>query len=333
MEIQVIEAEKYGLDKSQVSTVDLAFAEKVRERELLSESYGLIIAKDITEEVSVEARELRLKAVKVKSSIAAIHKTQKEFALSFGKYCDAWKNKETEPVQQMIDGLLEIEKFQEIKLQKEKDALQEKRVKELSLYAENAEQLQLADMPDDVWDAYLSTKKKAHEDKVAADKQAEADRIKKEKEDAIERARIVKENEELKRKAELAAKRERIEADKRAEVERQRLAEVEAERKRLESIAAKEKAQHEAELKIERDKAAKIQEELRLKQEADKKAIAEAEALKQAELSKGDAAKIKDLIADFEAIKTKYTFESAINKKKYADTIILIDKVINHIKK
>lgn len=107
---EIMKASEYGLEQKQVSDVDLAFAEKVKERELLSEIYGQIIKKDINKEVAQEARELKLKAVKVKSSIASIHKTQKEFALAFGKYCDAWKRKETEPVQQMIDGLMEIEK-------------------------------------------------------------------------------------------------------------------------------------------------------------------------------------------------------------------------------
>jgi len=53
----------------------------------------------------------------------------------------------------------------------------------------------------------------------------------------------------------------------------------------------------------------------------------------EAELNKGDAAKVKDLIADLESLKTKYSFKSAKNKKMYSDVNLLIDKVINHIHK
>ena len=51
------------------------------------------------------------------------------------------------------------------------------------------------------------------------------------------------------------------------------------------------------------------------------------------ELMKGDEDKVADMIKDFEAIKTKYTFRSQKNNKKYSEVKTLIDKVINHIKK
>ena len=54
---------------------------------------------------------------------------------------------------------------------------------------------------------------------------------------------------------------------------------------------------------------------------------------RQAELNKDDAVKIQDLINDLTVLKTKYTFKSKSNQKKYEDVGILIEKVINHIKK
>jgi len=57
------------------------------------------------------------------------------------------------------------------------------------------------------------------------------------------------------------------------------------------------------------------------------------EAAKQAELSKGDAAKFADFVADLEALKTKYSFKSAANQKKYADAGVLLSKIIDHVSK
>lgn len=200
---ELIKAAEFGLEEKQVSDVDKAFAEKVVERNLLTKIYEQIIEKDITPETAKEARELRLKAVKVKTGIASIHKTQKEFALAFGKYCDAWKNKETEPIQQMIDNLLEIEKFEERREAERLKKLQEERATILSEFVEDAFDRELNKMDEDVWLAYLETKKQAFEEKIAAEKKAEELRIKKEKEEAEERERIRKENENLKKVAEL----------------------------------------------------------------------------------------------------------------------------------
>lgn len=100
----------------------------------------------------------------------------------------------------------------------------------------------------------------------------------------------------------------------------------ESEKKRIK--AEKEEAE-----RIERERLQKKEAELKAKQDAERKEK-EAEAAKiQAELNKGDADKVKDLISDLENLKTKYSFKSDKNKKKYADTCLLIDKVIAHIKK
>ena len=76
-----------------------------------------------------------------------------------------------------------------------------------------------------------------------------------------------------------------------------------------------------------------MQRELEAKAEAERKAKEEEKARIEAELNKGDAAKVKDLIADLTFLKTKYSFKSAKNQKMYTDVYSLIDKVINHIEK
>jgi len=282
--MEIVKAEEFGLEPNNVSNVDEAFAPKVKEREALSEIYGQVIKKDITPEVALEARELRLNATKIKSGIAQIHKTQKEYALAFGKYCDAWKRKETEPVQQMIDGLMAIEKFEERREQKRIDDLQAKRVEELLPYLEDAASKNLHIMDEDVWQSYLSTKKKECEERLAAEKKARAAEIELELEREKERER-------------LAAENARLQAEARA---------AEQAKKKADAI-------------------------IKAKYEAERKAYEEAEQQRQAELSKGDADKLEDLMRDLSALKTKYSFESDQYKKMYVNVGKLLDKINGYI--
>lgn len=331
MKAELIKASEYGLDEKQVSDVNLAFSEKVKEREIISEIYNQIIKKEITKEVSKEARELRLKAVKLKSNIASVHKSQKEYALAFGKYCDAWKRKETEPVQQIIDGLTEIEKFEQIQEQKRLAELQNSRVKELSPFFEDAHLKDLSSMEDDVWEVYLATKKKEHQERIEEEKRIEAERIAREKAEAEERERIKKENERLRAEAEA---REKAEAERIAK-EREEIAKrEEKERIEREKYEAQLRAEREEKERIEREereKRLKLEAELRAKQEAELKAKQEEEARIQAELNKGDKDKVNDLIAELNGIKTKYSFKSVKNQKMYDEVCVLIDKIVNHI--
>lgn len=114
------------------------------------------------------------------------------------------------------------------------------------------------------------------------------------------------------------------------EAEKERQAKIKAEKEEQERIR-KENAKLKAEAE-ERERLAKIETDNRAKEEAERKAKEVEEARVQAELNKGDSAKVLDLISDLEALKTKYSFKSAKNKKMYADTCVLIDKVVNHIK-
>lgn len=331
-EVVLINPQDFGLNENQASSVDLAFSEKTKERELLTEIYNQIIKKDINSEVAKEARELRLKAVKVKTGIASIHKSQKEFALAFGKYCDAWKRKETEPIQQMIDQLTEIEKFEEIQKQKQLEELQRKRVEVLSPYVDDANERDLSGMDEEVWEAYLNTKKKDHEDRIEAEKKAEADRIAREKAELEERERIKKENERLKKEAEERERLAKIEAEKRAKEEAERLAKEEAERKIREEKERIQREEYEAKLREERKEKERIERELKAKEEAERLEKEKEEAKIQAELNKGDESKIVDLIADLNNLKHKYVFKSKKNQKMYSQVSELLEKIINHIK-
>ena len=75
----------------------------------------------------------------------------------------------------------------------------------------------------------------------------------------------------------------------------------------------------------------RLENELKLKQAEERRLREEKEAAEEAELSKGDAAKYKDFLADIEALKTKYSFKSKKYQKLYTSGIDLLSAVITNL--
>jgi len=338
-----IDPKEFGLEKKSVETIEQAFSPKIIERDGLAKIYEQVIKKELSEETSDEAGGLRKKLVKVRTGIADIHRTQKAFFLAAGRFVDAWKNKETEPVIQMEENLSKIEKHFQLIEQKRVDDLQEKRAVELSKYVDDAYDRHLFGMDDDVWSAYLNTKKKDYEDRIEAEAEIERQRLVIIEAEKAEQKRIKEENERLRLAVEKAERLAAIEAEKRAKAEKERFAKEESERKIRQEKERKEKAEFETKLKVEREAKLKVEREakakqdaleaeLKAKQESERKAEEQRLADIQADLNKGDAAKVQDLINDLTALKTKYTFKAVKNNKMYSQVGELLEKVINHIK-
>ncbi len=189
--------------------------------------------------------------------------------------------------------------------------------------------------------ARLKKEAEERERKILEEKLKEQKKLEKER---VERERIAAEK-EAKRLAELKAIETKAEKER---LERERLAEIE--RKKQADILEAQKKEAQEKARIEAEKQAKIKAELEAKAEAaeiERKKIAEelnkrAEAKrleserlaaeKEKELQKGDAEKFETLISDLNALKTKYTFDSELNKNKMKKTAGLLDKIINYIK-
>lgn len=186
-------------------------------------------------------------------------------------------------------------------------------------------------MSDEAFEIFVSGIETKYNEAKEAEKAAEVARIAKAKAEAEEQERIRKENERLKAEAEKAKKQAIAEAEKREKAEKIRQEKEAAERAEREEKERKEREAYEAKLKAERDAKAKMEAELKAKAEAEAEAKKQAEAAKQAELNKGDSAKVKDLISDLITLKNKYVFKSAKNQKMYIAVGQLIDKVINYI--
>lgn len=306
------------IEESKANQIRATFEPMAKMLTEFEESYNDIITeaeKEVTSEITLKAKRLRLDIGKVRIETEKLRKEQKEEYLRAGKAIDGVSNILKWAVSDKENKLKEIENHFEIQEQKRLERLQLDRAEKLSKYVEDAYDRNLSAMDDDVWQAYLQTKKKEHEDRIAAEKKAEQDRIAKEKAEAEERERIRKENERLKKEAE----------------ERE-----EKQRKEKEAYGAKLKEEREKRERAEREekeRREKLEAELKAKQEAEEKQRKEAEEKIQAELNKGDVEKVKDLINDLKQLKTKYVFKSAKNKKMYESVSILIDKVIGHINK
>ena len=264
-EILKVDPKEFGLKESEAKSIELAFMPKIVERDGLKKVYEQLLTREITSELCYEAKSVRLKLVKVRTGIADIHKTQKAFFLAAGRYVDAWKNKETEPVLQMEEKLAEIEEYYENIERERIIKLQTERAIEIAKYQNETAFIpgNLGELTEEVWKNYLLGVKTAYEQKKAAEKAAEKAEEKRIAAEKAEQERIRKENEQLK-----------VEVEKKQK-------EFEAERKKQEEILAKERAEAEAKQKAIEEKA-RIERE---KAEAERKKLAnQLQAKKDAEL-------------------------------------------------
>lgn len=309
------------------------------------ESYNQIVEEaniEITDEVTWKAKDLRLSIARIRTSTEKVRKREKEEYLRAGKAIDGVSNILKWAIVEKEEKLKDIENHFEKMEQERLVALQFKRHKLLSPYMDGEYVKDLSAMEEDVFSAYLEAKKRDFQARKEAERQAELNRLKVEKEAEEEHKRMIAENERLKKEAQEREAKAEAERKAREQKERKEREEREKEQAAAQAKAKAEYDAHQAELRKEREERERIQKELEAKAEAERKAI-EAEELRrrkdaqaaeesiQAELSKGDEDKVTDLKNDLNRLKSKYVFDSAKNKKMYADVSILINKVIGHI--
>lgn len=322
---------EYGLDEQKVQSIEQAFLPKIQEREVLVSVFTDIISSELTPELCRRAKETRLKLVKVRTGIADIHKTQKAFYLAAGRFVDAWKNKETEPVEQMEDRLFEIENYY-VNLEKERIAkLDAERKLECLEYTQEPV-ANLGTMDDFVYASYLKGLKDAFEAKVEAERKAKEEQAKLEeikrlheerKNMAIPYYQFWSEHEKMLNFG------EQSQSDFDAFMSRNKSSKekFDLEQKRIkEELAKANKAKEEAEAKAEAERKAK--------EEAERKAKAEEKARIEAErkaASAPDKEKLLSLIARFESVEipelaTEEASAIAANIK------VLVGKITGYIK-
>ena len=295
-----IKASDYGLEESKAKEIESLFTPMLSKMTELETEYNDILKEEINPETCKRAKDLRLCYVKVRTGTAEIHKKAKEFYLNGGRFVDGWKNAQLFASGEKEKTLKSIEDHFE---NQEKERLEKLRLLRLELLKpfKGIEPLALGYMQQDVFDNYLSGVKIAYEQKIAAEKKAEEDRLtaieaerirqekirlenirlqkeakKRELEINAEREKIRKENEEKERLAEIERKKQaKILADQKAKADKERaelMAKNEAERKEKERLAEEIERKNQAEAKAKKEAEAKIEAEKKAKVAAEKKA-------------------------------------------------------------
>lgn len=328
-ELSVITPEEFspviatsGIEKATVYAAMFApFMQTVKE---LSEKAATIkkVEPDATD--AKLAREVRLAMVKNRTATEKQKDAGKAALLAETNLIQGLHNVVVSTSKLVESELEAVEKYAENKEKERKQQLAKERTEKLLPYIQDVSAYDLQNMTDDVFCNLFESQKLMHEQKLAAELKAEADRIERERLEAEEREkqrieleRLRKENTE--KEAALLAERKAAEAK------------LEAERKeaqRLQQITLAEKQKAEAELKKKLDAERKAAEELQKKKEAELKTAKKAAAapdknkiesainnlgsISFGELKSEDAIQIAKSISDkFEAFKTWALTQSA----------------------
>lgn len=237
-----------GIEASKAEQIKAIFEPMTEMLSEFEDQYSEVISdatQEIDKDVTAKAKKVRVVISKVRIETEKLRKTQKEEYLRSGKAIDGIANIIKWAIIDKEEKLKEIENHFEILAEKARIALQKDREEQLRPYLDsNWPTPNLIDMEADVWEIYLAAKKKEYADRKLAEKKAEEDREQKAKEEAIQRDKILEENERLRKEAETR----RIE-------EQQNKAIQEAK----EIKAREERAALEEKLRIEREEKERIE--------------------------------------------------------------------------
>jgi len=316
-------AELGQIEESKAAQIKATFEPMVLMLESFEKAYDEVIAesdKGVSKEVTAKARRLRIAISKVRIETEKLRKKQKEEYLRAGKAIDGVSNVLKWAVVGKENALKEIENHFELEEKKRLDALQDRRVSLLDPYVEDAGERDLSSMEEDVWAAYLGAKMKEYNDRIAAEKKAEADRIAKEKAEAKERERIKLENEQLKKETDERERVERVAAEKRAKAEAARLAKERAEQAKRDEAQRLEREAYEKQVAEEKAERERLEAELRAKEEAERAKERAAREAEEAKLMLGDDEKVENLLHDIEVLKS-LEFTSGTYKRAYRKAV------------
>lgn len=279
------------------------------------------------------AKRIRLDLGKICSKADKQKKGDKQTLMLETRFIDALYNTVNGAARLTQDDAKKIEDYAAIQERKRLDKIQAKRVAQIEEYLPDADERDLARMEDDVWEAYFTAKKKEHEDLIAAELQAEKDRVAKAKAEAEEKEKLRLENEKLQKEIDAKDKLAKAEAariakeeEARRKIEASKLAEIKS---KQDAENEKQRKEYEARLKKEReDSANKLAEAEKKVKEDLAKELAKIEAEK---ASQSDNAKWADVVADFNDLAQKYSFSDPTNQKVYNNVGKLISKILGYI--
>ena len=288
------------IEAEEIKTAYLPFLIRLT---LIQDQAGKINFENPTELDEKISRELRLLTVKVRTDAEKLKDEQKRVDILRSKVKQDSFNLISSSCKLAEEVFFNVEKAREIAEKKRKAQLKTDREEKLSPYTEAAFLYPLGEMSDEQFNELYSGLRISHENKLAAERKAEEDRIAKEKADAEEREEQRLENIRLQKEAkekekQLEAEREKVRKDaeekekalqaerekvRKENEERERLAEIE--RKKQSAILAKQKEEADkrekellAKAEAEKIQRENIEAEIRRKKAAEEKAKREQEA-------------------------------------------------------
>lgn len=156
-----VKPQEYNLQPQEAENVLTAFAPKAIEFNALLQQYTPLLTMDI-EEALEPAKELKKKLIEFEKEVNKLHKTHKEFSLNYGRFVDS--NKNIYSVTEYKKKLDEIIKHEELQRKAKEKEVSDARHLELSQYMNDTSHIDLGTMQEEIYQAFLSTKKKEFED-------------------------------------------------------------------------------------------------------------------------------------------------------------------------
>ena len=175
-EVKVVDPSKYGLQEKEANKLTKDLSTIILERDLLAKQYAEIIQKELSNEVLEEARDIRMKLVKVRTQgINKWHKANKAYFKAGGDYVDAIKRKELVPVESMEITLREIEDYYENQEKERVLKIKEEREAAVAPYIEEGDLdgMNLGEMSEDIWDSVFQARVASFNKKAEALKREE----------------------------------------------------------------------------------------------------------------------------------------------------------------
>ena len=340
-EIVKINASDYGLEETKAQEIKAMFMPMLNKMDELEVQYNDILKREIDPETCQMASDLRKVYVKTRTGTDEIHKKLKAFYLNGGRFVDAFKNAQAFASGEKEETLKAIEDHFE---NQERERLEKLRIDRLELLKPytDIEPLALGRMEQFVFDNYLAGVKLAHEQRIAAEKKAEDDRLVAIEAERIKQEKIRKENIRLKKEAEEKEKALQIEREKvrKDNEEKERLAEIERKKATDALKAQQEKADKErkellAKAEKERQERERLEKEIADKKAADEKKKQDEEKARKAEEKKARLAPDKTKLLNFmQAINdlARPEVKSIEAAQITANANTLLVKVANYIK-
>jgi hypothetical protein len=167
-----INADQFGIQESKAKELEMVFTPFIEILKQIEVKRDSLLNNDITNELCIQAHNIRMEAVKFRTGIEKVHKQAKEDTLKTGRAIDGWKNLLLNASAPIESDTANIEKHFE-NLEAERIAkLQSERAALIIQYSPESAQLDLGRMTDQIWNNFFNGTKTNYEEKIAAEKKA-----------------------------------------------------------------------------------------------------------------------------------------------------------------